>query len=262
MNGQTYRRELPDNVIIPSKLKRSVFGRFFDHIRHIANPQRVVHFVYLVPWNKSAFASLAIRNAAIELQHWYRWQMVNGKTFTLAPRTPEIYFVSAASEWFSSNPVNDTHASWFWLNTLQVAADYAGAGFYQPYDDWVIYVDAEPAPDQYAGGTGGGYISGCAVLGASDLLSLAGRNPTWPQCRGIGGSGHEYGHTHSLPHPPSGDPQWPTALMGVGYTTYPHAVLRRSDRETLNANPFYTVREAQQRETTTPLCPFDESPTT
>lgn len=252
--------EIPSNAI-PSKLKRNIFQRLFDHIRHITDPTHLVHFVYLVPSDTTGRAATAIRNAAIELQHWYRWQMVNGKTFTLAPTTPQVYFVPYPSSWFANNP-NGDHSGWFWNNTLQVAAAYAGAGFYQPYDDWVIYVDAQPLPDQFAGGTSGGYISGCAVLGAKDLTALQGLDHDWTQCRAIGGSGHEYGHTHGLPHPPAGDPQWPQAIMGVGYTTYPNAVLRRSDRDTLNSNPFYTVREAQPRETSTPLCPFDETPTT
>lgn len=223
------------------------------------NPHKV-HFVYLVPSDKSNTSESAIAQAAIHLQRWYRWQMVNGKTFTLNSPIVQVYQTSHSSQWYSTNP-NGDFAGWFWNNTLQDLATYAGGGFYQEFDDWVTYVDAEPQPGQFAGGTSSGYTSGVAVLGSHDLDSLRGQSQDWPQCRGIGGSGHEMGHTFGLPHPPAGDPQWPVAIMGVGYTTYPSALLRRADRDQLNANPFFAFADQSHPSTPGP-CPFDDSATT
>lgn len=220
---------------------------------------RVVHFIILSPMDKPA-ASIAmvtsVGRAALHLQAWYRAKMGNGKTFTFDVRT---FRTDHSSAWYTDNPNGGNHAGYYWNNVLRDAATFAGAGFYQPLHDWVIYVDVNPLPDQYAGGTSGGYISGCAVMGAKDLDALQGLDPDWTQCRAIGGSGHEFGHTLGLPHPPAG-PNWAIALMGVGYGTYPAAILTQADKLSLNANPF--LAEQERLAPPSGLCPFDDSATT
>lgn len=223
-----------------------------------------VHFVLLQPNDKPAFGYGAIMRTALHIQAWYQNQMgftkpppgstqqPMGKTFYLGPRIATVYFRPHPSIWYSTHDTGGDHRGWYWENTLQDLYDACKGGFGTPYDDWVVYVDADPAPDQYAGGTTSGG-SGVCVMGAKDIASLRGVDPDWTQCRGIGGSGHEFGHTFGLPHPPPG-PDFGRAIMGTGYGIYPSCVLLPSDKATLNASPFFFP----QRRKLPPanLCPF------
>jgi len=220
------------------------------------NPHKV-HFVYLVPSDKTNIAESAIRNAALHLQAWYRWQMGNGKTFTLNDPIVEVYYTAHDSAWYSTNPCCppyylDPETNWFWDNSLieaheltldPNAQNITGAWYCcEDFDDWVVYIDAAPSPTQFAGGSNGGTYMGFALMADKDLRSLMGIDPDWGQCRGIGGSGHEFGHTFGLAHPAEGSPEWymtPGPIMGLGYLSYPSAILRQSDRDILNANPFF-----------------------
>lgn len=225
----------------------------------------IVHFIYLVPSDKQALGYAAIYRAARHLQSWYQDQMATlsstpgkAKTFALHPRVVMPYFRNVPSSWYANHDSGGDQRGWFWQNVLYDLSDACGGGFYMPYDDWVVYVDAEPNPGQYAGGASTGTCGVC-VLGAKDIAALQGIDPDWSQCRGIGGGGHELGHTFNLPHPPAG-PDFARAIMGTGYTTYPNCVLLDQDKRTLNANPFFY----NQNKIYPPsgLCPFGHQPTT
>lgn len=219
-----------------------------------AAAQNVVHFCYLVPADKTnnPEAATAIANAALHLQAWYQSQLDGRKTFTLNDPIVETYQSAHASSWYSASDAGTDSVYWFFYNCINDAGSLVG-GFNLDTNDWVIYVDAEPSPTQYAGGSSGNGMSGIAVMGSKDIRSLMGQDPEWTQCRGIGGSGHELGHTFGLPHP-IGDPNWETALMGIGYLIYPYAILTQDEKDTLAANPFFT----QQHRINPPrkLCPF------
>ena len=251
---------IPDKAI-PRPTIRQHLRMMAARLRKRSKPntpnQHMVHFIYLCPsdFTMAPAVNTAIANTAAHLQAWYRTQMVDNRTFSFDVRS---YLTNHTSSWYIDNDPDNNHAGAFWNNTLYDASVYAGAGFYQPYDDWVIYVNAMPYPDQYAGGTSGGYISGCAVLGAKDIASLQGIDPDWAQCRGIGGSGHEFGHTLGLPHPPAG-PDFGKALMGTGYLTYPLAQLLTDNRNQLDQNPF--LIEQPRVDPPQGLCPFDTTPT-
>jgi hypothetical protein len=62
-------------------------------------------------------------------------------------------------------------------------------------------------------------------------------------CRWVGGLGHELGHAFGLPHPPeceSNSASCPsTALMWLGYISYPNAQLTDGDRTKLNQSRFF-----------------------
>lgn len=221
-------------------------------------PDNVVHFVLLAAADRQDVAAdqlTAIQRAAAHLQAWYRWQMGNGKTFVFdVLRFDRPY----TSDWYKDNPAGGDHRWYFWNNVLSDLWTAAQGGFGTPHDDWVTYVDCEPHPDQGAGGTNGGgnNPSGVCVMGAHDLLSLQGRSSDWGQCRGIGGSGHEFGHTFGLPHPPPPpDRDW-GALMGIGYGSYPNTWLTEANKAALNANPFFQVRP--HLFAPSGLCPFDD----
>jgi hypothetical protein len=105
--------------------------------------------------------------------------------------------------------------------------------------------------------TPGGY-SGVCVLGDRDVAAVCGRDREWSLCRGIGGCGHEMGHTFGLPHPINSPPdEWANAIMGIGYTRYPECVLLTADIDQLTHNPFFTAQK--QIFTRLPVCVFSEN---
>lgn len=218
------------------------------------NPHKV-HFVYLVPNDRIETGTEAIRKLAGDLQEWYRWRM-GGKTFTLYDPVVQVAHTQYPAHWYSEHNPGGSRVWWFWNNVLGELSGQFGGGFYQTFNDWIVYIDAEPAPDQGAGGTSAGTYSGVAVLGARDLLALLGQD-TWTVCREIGGAGHEGGHSLGLPHPPPGDPNWPTAIMGVGYGIYPDCILTEADQIWLNGSPFFTL---MPRRSASDLCPFVDTP--
>lgn len=224
------------------------------HIPAQSNPHKV-HFVYLIPSDKTNRASARIEQMAFELQRWMRWRMGNDKTFTLHDPVVEVFQTDHTAAWYREHDAGGESTGWYWANCLSDLNRYAGGGFYQYYDTWFTYVDSEPAPGQYAGGTGGGYTSGVCVLGERDLDALMDEDPEWTVCREIGGAGHEYLHTHSMPH---AEPEyWNTSIMGAGYSVYPACILQPSAIALLNSNPFYTVIDiADLREPM--LCYFDD----
>lgn len=236
---------------------KAPFGkRAVNRLRRMLTPsnQHRVHFVYIVPSDKIEVGTAAITKLAGDLQEWYRWQM-GGKTFTLCDPIVQVCRSMYPAEWFSTyNPGADWRW-WYWYNALGQLSALAGGGFWQEFDDWVVYLDAEPAEGQGAGGTSAGGYSGVAVLGARDLRALLG-NDVWTPCREIGGAGHEAGHSMGLPHPPPGDPNWPIAIMGVGYGIYSNCILTPADKEWLNSSPFFTP---QNRRQVSDICPFDSS---
>ncbi len=199
------------------------------------NPHKV-HFVYLIPTDKTNVAEQDITHAALHLQAWYRWQMGNGKTFTVNDPVVEVYYTTHDSTWYSTyDCCGYDPYYWWWYNVQADANDLSGAWWCcTDFDDWVVFIDV---PDYgLGGGLNNGY-RGIALL--ADVAGVQGIDPNRTQCWAIGGTGHELGHTFGLSHPPEGDPDWPSAIMGLGYTTYPNAVLRQTDRDTLNANPFF-----------------------
>jgi hypothetical protein len=200
-----------------------------------------VHCVYIVPSDKEDRASAEMANAFLHLQAWYRWQLA-GKTFDLTDPIVQVCHSEHDSSWYSTFTEDPSapHSEWYWANAQRDARDLAGARFYMPDDTWAVYLDAEPEPDQHAGGASVNG-SGICVLTQSDIDALLGQHPTWTLCREIGGLGHEVGHTFGLPHPPAGQ-EFGRAIMGTGYMTYPDCILTDADKIHLNANQFFHYR--------------------
>lgn len=226
-----------------------------NRVRRVFAPSSTykVHFVYFIPTDREPVATLRIQQVAAHLRAWYRWVM-SGKTFSWyfhAIRTnhPQLYY--------STHDTGGDYSQWFWINTLQELSDQLGGGFYQQFDDWCVYIDADIGEGQSAGGTSGGYTSGVCVLPSRDVQAIMGLDPEWTICRGIGGCGHELGHTFGLPHPPPPpDPAWVESIMGIGYMSYSNANLSQPAIDQLNANPFFAPR----LRTPAPeqVCPFND----
>lgn len=217
-------------------------ANFSGALTVVPNTHRV-HVIYLVPSDvylargRVAQATRAIERAVRHGQIFYRNQMGNGKAFTLTNPVVQVVPTSHVASWYAShNPSNDPtwpHVYWWGGNVRQDAWDLVGAGYYQPNDTWLIYADAAVDGDQLAGAT-----AGLGLLHKKDIDSVMGIDPEWTTCRGVGGDMHELGHTFYLPHPPL---PWTNELMGTGYSTYPNAFLTPSDKDTLNADAFFST---------------------
>lgn len=215
-----------------------------------------LHFILLNPKDITDRTSNALKQAALHMQAWCKWQMGNSKTFTLDVK---IYHTDHTAEWYSTfkQSPDIPHSEIYWANAQLDARDYAGARFYMEHDSWVVYIDAPIAPDQHAGAASVNG-SGIAVLHAKDCASIRGQDPDWTLCRGVGGGLHEALHTLGLPHPnPPPDPDWTNGVMGIGYMNYPKAILTVNDKVALNHSRFFAPDSSLSRP---PICPFGRNP--
>lgn len=210
------------------------------------------HFIYLIPSDLSDRASVEIDKAAKHLQRWLWFNLGIGKTFNLAP-TRAIH-VSEDRHWFANHPNGDNPNGYFWNNCLDAGNRYAGAGFGDPDNTWVLWVDAQMNAGQYTGATSAGGLTGVAVLDKNDISGLFGQNGR-TVCREIGGAGHELLHTLGLPHP-DGDPDFSRALMGTGYTIYPTCILTSDEVTFLSNHPL--IVDHAPLPPVRGMCPFSE----
>ncbi|MDE2838215.1 MAG: hypothetical protein OXL97_12035 [Chloroflexota bacterium] len=213
-----------------------------------------VRVLYATPSDREFRAdySEAISHALVDLQSWYRRQLV-GLTFSLYDATPEWCQMSDPADFYAVG-----HA---WNKVLAGVQHCAPVKQGDPDFIWLIYPDVEEDCDEYHRlGEGGHELgrggSGLAMFGRADLEGLAspgeyyycGEGPyDGPLGRWIGGAGHELAHGFGLPHPPGCDPWDPamcdhqeaSSLMHGGYAVYPETHLLPSDKETLIRSPFF-----------------------
>lgn len=202
----------------------------------------VVRVLYAIPRDRSLRTDYltAIRNATVDVQSWYRHEVV-GRTFSLYRDQPEVCYLPASSDYYA-------RGTWW-----KVFADIQGCApvrYGSSRFTWVLYVDVVHAcddPDRLGAG-----IRGVTMLPRQDMDGLIGA-PYFDDCgvedrrppaRYIGGLGHELGHAFGLPHPPGCDNGLPTcdydALMSAGYVRYPATYLRAEERTALFASPFFS----------------------
>jgi hypothetical protein len=213
-----------------------------------------VRAVYLVPEDRAPVRAYekALGRAIEDLRSWFANQM-GGPTFALHDPVVEVVPTPHAAAWYAGTPSDPDPALWFFRNVTHEAFALTGAGFLDPDNVWLLYIDADPGCGQLTGGT-----SHVALLAANDLRGLAGRAPV-PICAGetpghppvsrwIGGLGHELGHALGLPHPPGCEPLTPAcpawALMYFGYLRYPNTFLLPADVASLAASPFLAADPA------------------
>src|SRR5687768_3978353 len=113
-----------------------------------SNPARV-HVVYLVPTDREV-DPVAQRNMARAIEHlrsWYGQQLGTGESFTLADGAVEVVRTGHPAAWYATTPNGDA-AITFWNNATQEAQALTGAGYADPDDVWLLYLDAEPACGQ------------------------------------------------------------------------------------------------------------------
>ncbi|HLH57102.1 MAG TPA: Ig-like domain-containing protein [Verrucomicrobiae bacterium] len=194
----------------------------------------VVRAVYLIPADRTlnpAYVN-AIFGALTNLQGWYSQQLSNGTAFRLNVPAVESYVTPHAAIWYATN------AGGYFYNALNDGFVLTGGTYPDPDITWVFYLDAD-AKGQATGG-----IKGVAVLHQGDLQGLVAESSSTTK-RWIGGSGHELGHAFGLLHPPSCETPIPgvvcasSALMWLGYTTYPDTYLLPADKSILNQSGFF-----------------------
>ncbi len=199
-------------------------------------------FIYLVPSDRAISDTYtnSIKASALNLQNWFRNNTTpgstTGKTLILNTTIVEVYKTNHTAAWYNGSGASAD----FWNNALADGFALTGGRFSDPYYRWIYYIDADSGPGQVIGGT-----SGVALMARNDLLGLSGSSTDGtPVTRWIGGAGHEIGHSMGLPHPPGCEQNasttlCQTALMYLGYITYPNAILTDADRQTLNNLPFF-----------------------
>ena len=210
----------------------------------------VVRVVYLVPSDRAERPEFVTATGAAitNVQRWYWERMGNRKTFQLHEPIVEVSHLTHSSSWYVDHRLEAERTQWFWQNVLHDGFAEMGAGFNDPQNRWVFYIDAENQPDQAVGGN-----AGVALLPQNDLMGLIGQS-IFPGerdvCRWVGGLAHELGHAFELPHPPGYEKfvfdRSGGSLMALGFRAYPETFLNPEDIEKLNASPFFTTMEFAQ----------------
>ncbi|MGE5645378.1 MAG: hypothetical protein ACM336_06250 [Acidobacteriota bacterium] len=207
-----------------------------------------IRVVYMIPSDRVLRREYAraIKDAIENLQVWFQDQMGDELSFSLYKPEVDIVTTEHTADWYLSNPNGDDWSQWFWINALADGFAETGGQFDDPEYRWLFYLDADPACGQSTGGT-----NGVALLPANDLRGLVGE-PVVPVCSGetlvdygvcrwVGGLGHELGHALGLPHPDGCDGgSSDSALMCLGYITYPNTFLLPQDIDSLKLTPFFT----------------------
>jgi len=199
----------------------------------------VVRLLYLCPSDVAprGLFSITAGNEAIHFQRWLREQMGDNTSFALSHPIIETVILPHPAAWYATNPNGNDRKMWYWLNVTQDVFSITSARYNDPFNIWLLYVDADNA-----GGAVGAF-AGVAILPRHDVLGLLGESDQ-PLCRWVGGLGHELGHCLGLPHPTQcengTEPGHPDcgSLMYLGYLTYPATSIIAANRQILRASQF------------------------
>ena len=197
------------------------------------NPAPYSVLVYLItPTDKSfnpQYYTVA-KSCILNLQNWYKSQLGNGKTFLLNPVVVDTLTGLHNSAWFNiynGDGISSNTLSYAYHNTKYELRQLLGAKFDTTLYTYFVYVSAD-FPDETI-------PRGLAAEGSSNLEGLEGNSPDIF----IGGAGHSLGHAFGLPEVPVENSD---GIMSLGFPKYPHCLLQQSEKDSLNASPFFQIR--------------------
>ena len=196
---------------------------------------KTVRVIYLIPSDHAFRTDFqnGIDRAIKNVKTWYQ-SKTSGYTFKINSPAVEVAYSDKTASWFATNGTRDTRLNVYY-NAGDEVTRLLGADYSSPDFVWVIYVDTEEG-----GGLG---APGLTVLPQADMLGLIGRSVENANIdRWIGGLGHELGHGLNLNHPLDTSPDYGTAVMGLGYLSYPNATLTSDDKATVLAHPLFTYQ--------------------
>lgn len=130
----------------------------------------VVRILYLCPSNIAprGMFSITAGNAAIHLQRWLHEQMGDNNSFALHQSLVETVILPHTANWYATNPNGEERRMWYWLNVTQDVFATTAARYNDPFNIWILYVDADNA------GSAVGAFAGVAILPRHDVSGLLG----------------------------------------------------------------------------------------
>ena len=249
-NADEFEFEITSKDVTLARGQTSVVN-FMGQVAPVIAGSLSVRTVYAIPRNRGFVKAYSdsVGAALRHLQVWYRDQM-DGLTFALADRIPEVCRLSVDDDFLTVHPGN---AGERWHAALD-AVSGCGPKHRDEAFIWIVYFDVdEPCWTDERPQTLGRGGDGLTMLGRWDLLGLTSRDfehpcghGGHPHGRWVGGLGHELGHAFGLPHPPGCESGRPTcdieALMWLGYARWPDTYLREDERAILRESPFFKNR--------------------
>ncbi|HEY2722380.1 MAG TPA: hypothetical protein VGI82_11675 [Chitinophagaceae bacterium] len=197
------------------------------------NPAPYTTMVYLVTPLDQTFNPdyyKVAKSTLLRIQQWYKDQLGTNKTFVLNPVVVDTLKGLHNSSWYNSyNPEvdNNNSESYGYYNAKYEMKHLLGPGFDTVHYTYFVYVAADL--------TDATIPRGIAAQGSSALEGLMGRTPEYF----IGGAAHSLGHALGIQEPPVQDT---TILMSEGYKYWPNCVFQQSEKDSLNASPFFKMQ--------------------
>jgi len=202
-------------------------------INPTVNPIPYSVMVYLItPTDKTFDPGYynAAKKALLNIQGWYKAQMGNNKTFVLNPVVVDTITGLHQASWYNSNNGSDISGntlSWGYYNTKYEMQQLLGPKFDTAHFTYFVYV-AAPLTDETI-------PKGLAAQGSTYLEGLMGNSPDYFR----GCAAHSLGHAIGLEEPQVQDSHY---LMSSGFGNYPTTFLSESEKDSLNASPFFQLQ--------------------
>jgi hypothetical protein len=193
------------------------------------NPIQYSVMVYLLTPDDQAFNPQyykGVKSCVLNLQNWYKSQ-IGSKTFVLNPIVVDTITGLHNSAWYNTDngaAISGTDSAFGFHNTAYDMQQLLGAKYNTSSITYFAFVAAR-FPDETI-------PKGLAVEGLDNIKGLTGTNPN----PSMGASGHALGHAFGLREVSVENTQ---AIMSTGFPLYPNCILQQSEKDSLNASPFF-----------------------
>ena len=215
-----------------------------------ASAGKLVRPVYLVPADREADPQhiANIRHALGDAQLWLRARMPEGTSFRVHD-TVDIVETGHDAAYYRMPGEGETAAHAYWFNTLDEAFALTGAGWDDPDNVWMFFLDAPADCGQATGG-----ISSVALLSGRHLAWLSGRAPDpacsddaqITRCSAVGAVLRSLMDALDVPDPAGCTDDddattCPTTVVNGGHRAYPEVELAKDQLEYLDGNEFFNA---------------------